>query len=50
MSIEFENNELLKEDLLAFRDLIISAHNDAVIKMREEIQKKYANNIIPGIL
>ena len=50
LSIDFENNELLKEDLSTFRDLIISAHNDAVNKMREELQKKFANNIIPGII
>jgi nucleoid-associated protein EbfC len=50
LSIEFENNELLKDDLSTFRDLIISAHNNAVVKMRDELQKKFASNIIPGIL
>lgn len=49
--IDFDvNNELIKGDLIMLRDLIISAHNDAVSKMREEIQKKFSNLIIPGIL
>ncbi|HOV14895.1 MAG TPA: YbaB/EbfC family nucleoid-associated protein [Spirochaetota bacterium] len=37
--IDFEENSFIKEDLPAFRDLIISAQNDAVTKMKDELQK-----------
>ncbi len=50
LSIDFDvNNELIKEDLVMLRDLIIAANNDAVSKMREEIQKKFSNMFIPGM-
>jgi DNA-binding YbaB/EbfC family protein len=48
LSIEYEENDIIKDDLTTFKDLIISAHNDAVSKMRTEIQKKFSNSIIPG--
>ena len=50
LSIEYEENDIIKEDLNTFRDLIISAQNDAVFKMREEIKKKFSNMFIPGLL
>ena len=50
LSIEYENNDLLKDDLTTLRDLIIAAQNNAVIKMKQEIQKKFAGNFIPGLL
>jgi nucleoid-associated protein EbfC len=50
LSIEYENNDMLKDDLSTLRDLIISAQNNAVLKMKSEIQKKFAGNLIPGIL
>lgn len=49
LSIEYEENDLIKQDLSTFRDLIISAHNDAVAKMRAEIQKRFSNLLIPGL-
>jgi len=48
LSIDYENNVFLKEDIGVFKDLIISAHNDAVVKMKDEIQKKFAGSIVPG--
>jgi DNA-binding YbaB/EbfC family protein len=47
LSIEYEESDIIKGDLATFRDLIIAAHNDAVSKVREEIQKKLGN-VIPG--
>ncbi len=38
-SIDFEENSFIKDDLPAFRDLIISAQNEAVAKIKEELQK-----------
>ena len=49
LAIDYEENDIIKEDLNTFRDLIISAHNDAVSKMRVEIQKKFSDSIIPGL-
>ena len=49
LAIDYEENDIIKEDLNTFRDLVISAHNDAVSKMRIEIQKKFSNSIIPGL-
>jgi len=49
LSIDYEDNEIIKEDLVTFKDLIISAHNDAVMKMKEEIQKKFSSSLIPGL-
>lgn len=49
ISIDFEENEIIRDDLSMFRDLIISAHNNAVVKMKEEIQKNFTNNLIPGL-
>lgn len=49
LSIDFENNNIIKEDLGTFRDLIIYAHNDAVTKMKAEIQSRFSNSIIPGL-
>jgi nucleoid-associated protein EbfC len=50
INIEYENNDFIKEDLKTFRDLIIAAQNDAVIKMKQEIQKRFSNFLIPGII
>ena len=50
LSIDYEENDIIKEDLNTFKDLIISAHNDAVIKMKAEIQKKFSDSFIPGLL
>jgi DNA-binding YbaB/EbfC family protein len=50
LAIDYENNDMLKDDLSTFRNLIIAAQNDAVIKMKHEIQKKFAGNFIPGLL
>jgi len=49
LSIEYEDNEIIKEDLGTFKDLIMSAHNAAVVKMRSEIQTKVSGNLIPGL-
>jgi len=50
LSIDFDvNNELIKDDLVMLRDLIIAAYNDASAKMREEIQKKVSNLFVSGI-
>lgn len=50
VSIDFDfNNELIKEDLVVFKDLIIAAHNEAVSKLREEIHKKIYIGFIPGL-
>ena len=50
LSIDYEENEIIKEDLKTFRDLVISAHNDAVIKMKAMIQQKFSNSFIPGLM
>ena len=50
LSINYEENDIIKEDISTFRDLVISAHNDAVFKMKAEIQKKFANTFVPGLL
>ncbi len=51
ISIDFDvNNEIIKQDLVMFKDLVISAHNEAILKVREEIQKKFSNMVIPGLL
>lgn len=49
LSIEYEDNDLIKSDLNTFRDLIIAAQNNAADKMREEIQKNLAGSMIPGM-
>lgn len=49
LAIDYEENDILKEDIATFRDLIISAHNDAVFKMKAEIQKKFATTLLPGL-
>lgn len=49
LSIDYEDNTLIKEDMSTFRDLIISAHSDAVNKMKEELKKKFSLNLIPGL-
>jgi nucleoid-associated protein EbfC len=49
ISIDFENNDFIKNDINTFRDLIISAQNDAVDKMKQEIQKKVSSFYIPGL-
>ncbi len=48
LSIDYVDNELIKSDLNTFRDLIIAAHNNAVVKMTEEIKKKVTSNVISG--
>lgn len=49
LSIDYEESDVLTKDIPAFRDLIISAHNDAVEKMKEEIKIKFSNSVIPGL-
>jgi nucleoid-associated protein EbfC len=49
LAIEYEQSDLLKDDVASFKDLIISAHNDAVVKMKDEMQKRFANSVAPGI-
>jgi nucleoid-associated protein EbfC len=49
LSIEYEKSDLLKDDVSAFKDLIISAHNDAVAKMKDEMQKRFAGAVAPGM-
>lgn len=49
LSIEFEDNELIKGDPATFRDLIMAAYNDAAIKMKTTIQNKFPANMIPGL-
>lgn len=49
LSIDYEENEIIKDDLSTFKDLIIAAHNDAVVKMKEEIQKRFSSTMIPGL-
>ena len=49
LAIDYENNDMLKDDINTLRDLIIAAQNDAVIKMKQEIQKKFTSNYIPGL-
>ncbi len=50
LNIDYEENDFIKQDIKMFRDLIIAAHNDAVNKMREELQKKLAGQIPPGMI
>lgn len=38
LSIDYEDNEFIKQDLSMFRDLIIAAQNDAVSKIRQLIK------------
>lgn len=49
LSIDYETNDIIEQDISMFRDLVISAHNDAVIKIKAEIQKKFAGSFIPGL-
>jgi nucleoid-associated protein EbfC len=49
ISIEYENIDFIKEDIATFRDLIISAQNNAVIKMKEEIKNRFSSFLIPGM-
>lgn len=49
VSIDYEDNDFIKEDINAFKDLIIAAHNIAAKNMRDEIQKNLSQNIIPGL-
>lgn len=49
VSIEYESSELIKEDVNTFKDLIIAAHNDAVAKIKSEIQKNFSSFGIPGL-
>jgi hypothetical protein len=49
ISIDYEENDIIKDDIKTFRDLIIAAHNDAISKLKEEIQKKFSNTMIPGL-
>lgn len=50
ISIDYENVDIIKEDITMFKDLIIAAHNDAVAKVRDEIQKKFSGYIPPGMI
>ena len=38
-NIDFEESSFIKDDLPAFRDLIIAAQNEAVTKMKDDLQK-----------
>ena len=49
LSIEYEDSDLIKEDLSTFRNLIISAHNEAVQKIKSELQKNFSSSMIPGL-
>lgn len=49
ISINYEDNDFIKQDINTFRDLIISAHNDAIVKMKDELKKKFSSNFIPGL-
>jgi DNA-binding YbaB/EbfC family protein len=49
LSIDYEDTDIIKEDLDTFKDLIISAHNDAIMKMKEEMQKNFSSKMIPGL-
>ena len=49
LSIDYVDNELIKNDLNTFRDLIIVAHNNAVSKMAEEIRKKVTFNVMNNL-
>ncbi len=49
ISIEYEENDIIKQDMATFRDLIIAAHNDAIMKLKEEMQSKFSNSLIPGL-
>jgi len=49
LSIDYVDNELIKSDLNAFRDLIIAAHNNAVSKMTEEIRNKVTSNVMNNL-
>jgi DNA-binding YbaB/EbfC family protein len=49
LSIDFEESDIIKEDLSMFRDLIIAAHNDAAVKMRDIIKSKFSSSMIPGM-
>lgn len=49
ISIDYEENNIISDDLTTFRDLIIIAQNNAVEKMRTIIQQKFSNNLIPGM-
>jgi nucleoid-associated protein EbfC len=49
LSIDYENNDLIKNDTATFRDLIISAHADAVKKMKDDIQNNFSNSLAPGL-
>lgn len=39
--IEYEENSFIKDDLATFKDLIIAATNQAVDKMKDELQKSF---------
>lgn len=48
LSIEYEDNQLIKEDLNTFKDLIIAAHNSASEKIKERIKSDVSSSVIPG--
>ncbi len=50
ISINYEENDIIKNDLSTFKDLIIIAHNDAVIKMKDKIQREFSSSLLPGLL
>lgn len=49
VSVDYEDNDIVKEDLGMFRDLIMAAHNDAVTKMKAEMQQKFSSSLMPGL-
>lgn len=50
ISIEYDNNNnLIKDDINLFVDLIKMAHNDAVLKARSDLSEKMSNYSQLGI-
>ncbi|MCU0290075.1 MAG: YbaB/EbfC family nucleoid-associated protein [Acidobacteria bacterium] len=49
LSIEYEENDFIKNDLVMFKDLIIAAYNNAAEKVRLEIQQNISSSIAPGM-
>lgn len=40
LSIDYDNSDIIKDDICMFRDLIVAAHNDAVAKLRNKISSE----------
>lgn len=50
ISIEYEDNEFIKEDLSTFKDLIIGAYNSASEKIKDKIKSELSSAVIPGLM